>query len=112
MGVEEQLYEEIEPPENFPIGDKKFKGFIDLIIKTEDGKYNIIDWKTCSWGWDSRKRTDPMVTYQLTFYKNFFAKKHNISKVYQNPTDLIENASEWDALLLLSPVSLLLEKKY
>ena len=77
IGVEEKLYEDIEE-ENLSIGDKKFKGFIDLIIKTPDGKYNIIDWKTCSWGWDSRKRSDPMVTYQLTLYKNFFAKKYDI----------------------------------
>ena len=78
VDVEEQLYENIDKPAAHSIGDKKFKGFIDLIIKTEDGKYRIIDWKSTSWGWDSRKRSDPMVTYQLTFYKHFFAKKHNI----------------------------------
>ena len=55
-----------------------FKGYIDLVIKTPDGKYHIIDWKSCSWGWDMRKRSDPMVTYQLTYYKIFFAKKHGI----------------------------------
>ena len=58
--------------------DYNFKGFVDLVIKTEDGRYHVIDWKTCSWGWDMRKRTDPMVTYQLTLYKKFFAQKHNI----------------------------------
>ena len=56
----------------------KFKGYIDLVVKTDDGKYHIIDWKTCSWGWDMRKRSDPMVTYQLTLYKKFFAIKHGI----------------------------------
>ena len=64
-----------------PIGeveDYKFKGFVDLVIKTPDDKYHIIDWKTCSWGWDSRKRSEPMVTYQLTLYKHYFAKKHDI----------------------------------
>ena len=55
-----------------------FKGYVDLVLKTDDGKYHVIDWKTCSWGWDMRKRTDPMVTYQLTLYKKFFAIKHNI----------------------------------
>ena len=55
-----------------------FKGYIDLVIRTEDGKYHIIDWKTCSWGWDARKRSDPMVTYQLTLYKKYFAIKHDI----------------------------------
>ncbi len=58
--------------------DLLFKGFIDLVIKTIDGKYHIIDWKSCSWGWDSKKKTDRMITYQLTLYKNFFAKKHNL----------------------------------
>ncbi len=58
--------------------DFKFKGYIDLVVKTGDGKYHIIDWKTCSWGWDMRKRSDPMVTYQLTLYKKFFAIKHGI----------------------------------
>ncbi len=72
IGVEERLYEPIEGL------DYSFKGFIDLIIKTPDGKYHIIDWKTCSWGWDSRKKSDPMVIYQLVLYKNYFAKKHNI----------------------------------
>ena len=72
VGVEEELYEEI--PEN----PKKFKGFIDLIVYTpEDKKYHIIDWKTCSWGWDSRHKTDKLTTYQLTLYKHFWCKKHN-----------------------------------
>jgi len=63
-----------------PIGDTgfNFKGYIDAVVKTPDGKYHIIDWKTCSWGWDARRRADPMVTYQLTLYKIFFAQKHNI----------------------------------
>jgi ATP-dependent exoDNAse (exonuclease V) beta subunit len=59
-------------------GEYNFKGFIDAVIKTPDGKYHIIDWKSCSWGWDARRRADPMVTYQLTLYKIFFAQKHHI----------------------------------
>jgi len=58
--------------------DCNFKGYIDAVVKTPDGKYHIIDWKSCSWGWDMRKRSDPMVTYQLTLYKIFFAQKHGI----------------------------------
>tara|TARA_Y100001973_G_C5201338_1_gene337923 strand:+ start:1443 stop:2210 length:768 start_codon:yes stop_codon:yes gene_type:complete len=72
VSVEEKIY---EPIENH---DRKFKGFIDLVIKTEDGKYHVIDWKSCSWGWNFKRKTDPMTTYQLTFYKHYFAKKHNI----------------------------------
>ena len=72
FSTEEKLYEEIDGL------DYMFKGYIDLVIKTNDGKYHVIDWKTCSWGWNAKKRSDPMVTYQLTLYKNFFAKKHGI----------------------------------
>jgi len=76
LEAEEDLMEMIK---DFPCDEKnKFKGFIDLVIKTSDDKIHIIDWKTCSWGWDSRKRSDPMMTYQLTFYKHFWAKKHNV----------------------------------
>ena len=75
FGVEEKLYESIVDC------DYEFKGFIDLIIKTKDNKYHIIDWKTCSWGWDSRKKTDKMITYQLTLYKHFWCIKHNIDPI-------------------------------
>lgn len=75
VSVEEPLLEDIT---EFDSSGKKFKGFIDLVLKTSDEKYHIIDWKTCSWGWDSRRKADPMTTYQLVYYKNYYAKKHNI----------------------------------
>jgi len=71
FSVEERLYEPIEEEEN------NFKGFIDLVLKKDD-EYHIIDWKTCSWGWKQQKKQDRLVTYQLTLYKHFFAKKHDI----------------------------------
>jgi hypothetical protein len=74
FSVEEKLYEDIKDVDL----DYKMKGFIDLVLKTEDGKYHIIDWKTCSWGWDAEKRSSRMITYQLTLYKKFFCQKHNI----------------------------------
>jgi hypothetical protein len=74
VSVEEEI---VEPILNAP-GEYDFKGYVDLIIKTPDGKYHIIDWKTCSWGWDRRRRSDRMTTYQLTFYKNFFCAKHDV----------------------------------
>lgn len=76
VSVEEEL---LEPMDDIESHDRRFKGFIDMVIKTPDGKYHVIDWKTCSWGWDSRKKTDPLTTYQLTYYKNYFSKKHNIN---------------------------------
>jgi len=72
ISAEENL---LIPIENI---DLLFKGFIDLILKTPDGKYHVIDWKTCSWGWNFWKRSEKMTTYQLTYYKHFFAKKYNI----------------------------------
>lgn len=78
FSVEEELYQEI-------LNDKRYKGFIDLVVKKGE-EYHIIDWKSCSWGWDARRKNDRMTTYQLAYYKNFFCEKHNIDpnnvKVY------------------------------
>ena len=70
--VEISLMEPIEGEDNY-----KFKGFIDAVVKTTDGKIHIFDWKTCSWGWNAKKRSEPMTTYQLTLYKHFYAQKTN-----------------------------------
>lgn len=75
VSAEEQLY---EPIKEFLLAEYSFKGFIDLIIKTKDGKYHVIDWKTCSWGWDNDKKSDRLVFSQLLLYKHFFAQKKNI----------------------------------
>jgi ATP-dependent exoDNAse (exonuclease V) beta subunit len=75
VSIEEPLLEDVD---DFQSYGRKFKGFIDLVIKTEDGKYHIIDWKTCSWGWNTQKKTDKIVNYQLTMYKHYFSKKHDI----------------------------------
>ena len=75
VSVEEEI---LEPMSDIKSYGKKFKGFIDMVIKTQDDKYHIIDWKTCSWGWNTRKKSDPLTNYQLTYYKNYFSKKHLI----------------------------------
>ena len=75
LAAEEDIFESIKQT---PELEYNFKGFIDLVIQTPDGKIHILDWKTCAWGWDSEKKSDPMVTYQLTFYKYFYSQKHNI----------------------------------
>ncbi len=75
ISVEEEL---MEPITEFDSYNKNFKGFIDMVIRTPDDKYHIIDWKTCSWGWSRDKKSDPMTNYQLTYYKNYYSKKHNI----------------------------------
>ncbi len=71
--VELKLYEPISGEEDY-----MFKGYIDAIVSTPDGKVHIFDWKTCSWGWDSRRRSEKMTTYQLTLYKHFFAQKMEV----------------------------------
>jgi len=66
VSAEEELLQ------NIPNSEFDFKGYVDLIIQTDDGKYHILDYKTCSWGWDLEKKSDPMTNYQLTLYKHFF----------------------------------------
>jgi|TARA_Y100000034_G_scaffold109527_1_gene140912 ATP-dependent exoDNAse (exonuclease V) beta subunit len=73
ISAEEKLYEPIANQEKL-----NFKGFVDLVLQTEDGKYHIIDWKTCTWGWDARKKTNKLIVYQLILYKYYFAKKYGV----------------------------------
>ena len=73
FSVEERLKVPIDGED-----DVDFKGFVDLVIKDRNGRIIMIDWKSCSWGWDSKKRTDKMKAYQLVLYKHFFSKKHDI----------------------------------
>ena len=76
LSTEEMLYVPIDGYD-----DIYFKGYIDLVLKDKNGKIHIVDWKTCSWGWDSSKKTNKLINYQLTLYKYFYAKKHNIEKL-------------------------------
>ena len=78
VDCESELYELI-------LGEdvKKFKGYIDAIIRVPGKKegsyiYHILDWKTTSWGWALQKKIDPKKTLQLVLYKHFWAKKNNI----------------------------------
>jgi len=73
--VEEKLSQKIK---EFVEKEYNFKGYIDLVLKTKDGKYHIIDWKTCSWGWDARRKAEAMSVYQLIFYKHYYCDKHEI----------------------------------
>jgi hypothetical protein len=74
--TEDLLYESIG--ELHSSGKFKFKGFVDLIIKTADGKYHVIDWKTTTWGWNQKRKSEPITTYQLTLYKHFACLKHGL----------------------------------
>ncbi len=94
FSVEEKLFEKIN---DFTLDKYDFKGYIDLVVKTSDGKYHIIDWKTCSWGWKAEKRTDKLITYQLTLYKKFFCQKHNIDpKMVETHFALLKRTAKKD----------------
>lgn len=92
LGSEISLYEPIENEEDYI-----FKGYIDAVVATPDGKVHIFDWKTCSWGWDAKRRNDPMTTYQLTLYKHYFARKMDIDpKNIETHFSLLKRTSKKD----------------
>lgn len=59
-----------------------FKGYIDMVIKTKDKRGKtilyVVDFKTCSWGWDGKKRQDAELHHQLFLYKHFLCKKFDL----------------------------------
>ncbi len=71
VSVEEYINQEIQDYTEHPL---RFTGLIDLMILTPDGKLHIIDWKTSTWGWDARKKSDKLFVYQLSFYKKFLCQ--------------------------------------
>ena len=76
LKAEEQLY---VPITEFTEAEKKFKGFIDLVVYSKkDEKIHLIDWKTCSWGWKREKKSDTILAYQLVYYKHFYARKYEV----------------------------------
>jgi hypothetical protein len=73
VDAEHQLYEPI-------VGQPHaFKGFIDCVIRTPGPRGKmlvwVLDFKTCSWGWQGSKKNDPNVIAQLVLYKNFWSVK-------------------------------------
>ena len=80
LHTEEDLYEDIDEfkKENVFKEEWKFKGFIDLVIRDAWGKIHIIDYKTTTWGWEARRKSDTLTGYQLSLYKHYYAKKYNI----------------------------------
>lgn len=73
----------LEPVERSDDIDIKFKGYVDLVIKTKTKRERdvvyICDYKTCGWGWGKDKLRDENVLAQLRLYKHFFAKKFNVN---------------------------------
>jgi len=93
VAAEDYLFEPIEGQTN-----KRFKGFIDLVIKTPkkvsgkstrlsglkgevvtgEWEYHIIDYKTTNWGWRSEQKKSVEKQMQLVLYKHFWCTKMNI----------------------------------
>lgn len=85
FAIEHLLFEKVPG-----IDGRYFKGFIDCVLKVpkvarknskkpaEGFNYVVIDWKTCSWGWNVEKKRDPMKIAQLAFYKHFFSAFFNV----------------------------------
>lgn len=72
VATEMQLYELM------PGTQKKFKGFVDLVIKHE-GRFVILDWKTCRNGWPPRQKSSTRKVYQLALYQHFSCQKEGWS---------------------------------
>lgn len=85
VAAELQLFEPIQGHTN-----KWFKGFIDAVIKVPKRPrkgskkpvfgyvYWVLDWKTTSWGWDSKKKQDKFKRMQLALYKHYLSLKLGI----------------------------------
>lgn len=68
IDFEYPLYEDVEGT------NKKFKGYIDIIIKHNDKIY-IIDFKTTSSFFMWKKKADTHKLYQVVLYKYFYCQK-------------------------------------
>lgn len=77
---EHPLLIEIDRTDDFKV---KFKGFIDMVVKGKDARGNtilwVLDFKSCSWGWDREKCQDKHLHAQLFLYKHFLCKKFNLN---------------------------------
>lgn len=69
VAVEKQLFVPIENENGY-----KFKGFVDAAI-ISDNKLWLLDWKTSSKGWDSKKKTDAITHKQLQLYAQFWPQQ-------------------------------------
>lgn len=63
---------------------QSFKGFIDIVLRLDNGNIVIVDFKTSGSTYFFQKYQDKWKDYQLTLYKHFYCEKHKF-----NP-DLVE----------------------
>jgi len=90
--------------------DMKFKGYIDIVIRSIDKRGKqivwIVDYKTCSWGWNQNKRRDEHLMSQLRLYKHFFSKEFNLDpKQVRCAFILLKRICKTDDITEWAPVS-------
>lgn len=77
------LFEKIDRDDHL---DVKFKGFIDIVIKTTakngDTVLYVCDFKTCTRGWDQDTRQDRWKHFQVFLYKHYLCKKFDLDPKY------------------------------
>lgn len=73
LKVEERL--SMKAVERFP---QRFKGFVDIVLQLSDGKIVIADFKTTDSAFFFQKFQDKYKDYQLSLYKYFYCKTHNV----------------------------------
>lgn len=62
-----------------PSGEKWpqiFKGFVDCVLRLDNGKIVVIDFKTANSSFFFKKYQDKIKDYQLSLYKHFYCEKH------------------------------------
>lgn len=73
LAVEHRLKQSLK--EQWP---QTFKGFIDIVIKLENGNILIADFKTTDSAFWFLKNRDAIKDYQLVLYKHFFSKEMEV----------------------------------
>ncbi len=102
---ERKVTQPMERTDGFPI---LFNGALDMavIVESKRGQKKylwIVDFKTCGWGWDGKKRRDPHILAQLLLYKHFICKELSMDpKVVHTAFVLLkkrppkgQSAAEW-----------------
>lgn len=53
-------------------------GYLDIVFKSDDGKYKIIDFKTSTKGWGKWAKKDKLKSQQLVLYKWFYSDRFGV----------------------------------
>jgi hypothetical protein len=96
--IEERLDFDTEHSQNFV-------GYIDLVIRTEDGITHVIDIKTADSVFFFKKYRDKYKDYQLTLYKHFLSRKDGLDPKKVKTYFLVLERSKSKSMITLIPVT-------